>query len=147
MLNLKGPGAPPKDKRSITKARSSCVIWVTVLMALSQLRYMRRYANLISTFFAGILQLGYFLLAATVQSINLVRHLPNLHCWRRSVLVRKLTLVPDLVHLKLWSWVSLSFGTILPRSLIIHCGWMFNGAMQMPGSLVILLRRRGRAYP
>jgi hypothetical protein len=38
-------------------------------------------------FFVWILQLGYFLLAATVQLINLVRHLPNLHCWRSKVCV------------------------------------------------------------
>ncbi len=96
-------------------------------------------------FFARFLQFGYFLLAATVQFINLTRHFPNLHCWRRFVSIRKLTLIPNLVHLKLWLCVILSFGTISPQALIVHCGWTFNGAMHMPGRHVILPRGRGTA--
>ncbi len=59
----------------------------------------------------------------------------------------KFMLVPDFVHLKFWSWVSLSFSTNLSRLLIVHCGWMFNGAMQTHGICLILLRGRGREYP
>ena len=139
--------APPKDRRSIISARSTLGIWVTVWMAISQLRC-PAVGQFYVVFFAMILQFGYLRLAATVQFINLVRHFPNLHCWSRSVSVREFTLVPDVVHLKpLWSCVSLSFSTISPRSLIVYWAWMFRGAMQTPGMHVILLSERGRAYP
>ncbi len=145
--NSKGLGAPPNKRRSIINTRDKLGTCVTVLMAVSPWRRMQRYANLMSSFFARICWLGYFLLAVTVQLINLRRHFPNLHCWRRSVSVREFTLVPDSVHLKLWSWVSLTFSTILLYLLIVHCGWMFNGAMHTHRIHLILLRGRGRAYP
>jgi hypothetical protein len=144
--NSKGPGAPPNERRRIINARDKLGICVTVLMAVSPWRCMRLYTNLMSSFSARIRRFGYFLLTATAQLISLVRHFPNLHCWRRSVSVREFTLVPDFVHLKLWLWVSLSFSTILLHSLIVHCGWMFNRAMQMHGIGLILLRGRGREY-
>ncbi len=145
--NSKGLGAPPNKRQSIINARDKLGICVTVLTAVSPWRCMRRYANLMLSFFTRIRQFGYFLLAASAQLISLVRHFPNLHCWRRSMSVCEFMLVPDVVHLKLWSWVSLSFSTILPRLLIVHCGWMFNWAMQAHGICLILLRGRGREYP
>jgi hypothetical protein len=93
-----------------------------------------------SSFFVRILQLGYFLLAAMVQFSKFA-------LLEEVGVSTQVDTHPRLIHLKLWSWVSLSFGTISPRLLIFHCGWMFNGAMLMLGSHVILLRGRGRVYP
>jgi hypothetical protein len=49
-------------------------------------------------------------------------------------------LVPKEDHSKLWSCVSLSISNISPLLFIVHQAWIFNGAMQTLGILLILSR-------
>ena len=146
-LHSYGPGAPQKVSQRLINANSSSGNCVVALNAVLLWRWRHRYSDLKSSFFAMIRRLGYFLRAETAQLISLNRHLPNLHCWSWEVSVLKFTLDSDFSHSKLWSWVSLSFLMISPCSFIVHCGWMFRGASQMPGILLIFQSGRERADP
>jgi hypothetical protein len=93
--------------------------------------------------------LGYFLLAATVQLMSLLRQVPYTHGMSNSLMVLLLTNVPDPLHLKLWSWVSLSFVDCFPSLvngvlvLDIHWGkeqiWDELGFPQGEGDAVPVL--------
>ncbi len=121
--------------------------WVTVFEAVSSCSCNQRYADLKLSFFASILQFWYFRLAMIIQFKSLIKHFSNLHCWSWEVSVLEFTLVPNFFHSKLWSCVNQSFSMISPHSLMVHCGWMFIGAMQTQGIHMIFLSGRGRAYP
>ncbi len=122
-----GHSFPPKVSQRFMKANSKLGIWVTVFVAVSQFKWHRQYAGLKLSFFANILQPGYFNLAKTVQLINLMRHFPNLHgcSWVSST--REFTRIPKQSYFQLWLCVNQSFAMILPSLLIVHCAWILMG--------------------
>ncbi len=89
---------------------------------------------------------GYFCRAAITQLIRQRMQKLYLHEWCNTLFIRLLMEVPEL-HFRLWSWVSLSFGTMRPSSLIVYCTVMSIGAMQRPGIDVALVSGMAKLYP
>jgi hypothetical protein len=146
-LNSKGPGAPPKDKQSIIKARSSCGIWVTVLMAVSQLRCMRQYANSMSSFFCQDPTIGIYSpcydspVDQSCEAFAKFALLEEVSVGTQVATCPQLGPFEALAMGEPVCWHS--FATFVDHPLSLDV----NSAMHMPSSCVILLRGRGRAYP
>ncbi len=96
---LFGQGDPPNVRRRYRRIRLSAGSWVQHWIAVAAERLHHQKADLKSILLAMICLLRYFLLAATVQLMSLLRQVPYTHSMSNSLMVLLLTNVPDPLHL------------------------------------------------